>query len=184
MSGQKVISLLGQSKAMAALGELAAIVPARTELLGFVGRLEEVVTSDELMAGTSACLVGIDNLPENGGFQPSSTRCRQTPSPTKCSYKSRACWLCLHERFHSAGWRLLTFGECRGFKSPCRDPEDLGSGRRRKKKDRFLFPRIGFRRFLFPNYESPGVRTFIFQSTGWVFGCVEPKKTRQQDLGL
>jgi len=51
---------VGKFKAVQALEELAEIAPSRTELIAYVGKLQEVVASP-LINGASACLIGIDN---------------------------------------------------------------------------------------------------------------------------
>jgi len=51
---------IGKFKAVQALVELAEIAPSRTEIVAYVGKLQEILASS-LIKGASACLIGIDN---------------------------------------------------------------------------------------------------------------------------
>jgi len=51
---------VGEFKVIQAITELCEVAPGKTELLGYVGTLEETF-SDGLVSGATACIVGIDN---------------------------------------------------------------------------------------------------------------------------
>jgi molybdopterin/thiamine biosynthesis adenylyltransferase len=52
---------VGEPKVIQAIVELSKIALTRVEILGYYGRLEDVVASPDLIDGVSACLIGIDN---------------------------------------------------------------------------------------------------------------------------
>ena len=51
---------VGEFKAIQAVTELCDVAPGNTELLGYVGTLEETF-ADGLVSGATACIIGIDN---------------------------------------------------------------------------------------------------------------------------
>lgn len=102
---------IGKMKVIQALKELSEIAPSRSEILAYVGTLEEVIVVDAFLENVSACLVGIDN---DRGRAVAAKALRQkgipavfySLSPDTYTYevfvqdKDGPCWACLHpERF-------------------------------------------------------------------------------------
>lgn len=113
---------MGKFKAIQALEELAETAPSRTELVAYIGKLEEVLSSP-LIEGASACLIGIDN--DHGRAQAARTlRELKIPaifysiSADTFTYEvfvqdvTDPCWACLYPARYKEGLENLVFNPC------------------------------------------------------------------------
>ncbi len=97
---------VGQFKSIRAVTELADIALGRTEILGYIGTLEETF-ADDLVSGATACIIGIDN---DAGRAHAATQLFQLRIPgiffalSKDTFTYEvfiqeprgACWACAH----------------------------------------------------------------------------------------
>jgi len=97
---------IGEFKSVRAVTELAEVAPDRTEILGYVGTLEEVFI-EGLVSGATACIVGIDN---DAGRAHAATEIHRLGIPgiffalsadasvyeVIIQEAGKACWACIH----------------------------------------------------------------------------------------
>jgi hypothetical protein len=97
---------VGEFKVIQALNELCSVAPGRTEILAYIGTLQEVF-HDGLADGATACIVGIDN-DAGRAFAARELLSRKIPgifyALSKDTYTYEvfvqepggACWACVH----------------------------------------------------------------------------------------